>query len=125
MGYRSEVEYICYADDKDKEAVGKLKLFVDSCVFASKYIVMDRFEESGYFGFEFEANDVKWYPEYEDVKEFETFMESLDQMLCDQKGFAVHWEFVRLGEDDTDIEYRVSSEAHGILRVTREIERYY
>ena len=86
MGYRSEV---CLAITKEcykENATQALKDALKDChqVFEN---------EKGYY---FIWECVKWYPDYEDVKVIEEFMEENNSSIG----------FVRIGEDTDDVEYR-------------------
>jgi len=59
--------------------------------------------------------DVKWYPIYPDVQAFEAMLSAFADL-----DYA--YEFVRIGEDDDDLERRSCNESYNVLRITRSVE---
>jgi hypothetical protein len=112
MGYRSNVAYIIRFKD-----VENLKKFV-----AINALIEDRKKALNecevYMGgttrslcpeLVFKCNDVKWYSSYEDVIAHEALFESLDDK-DDCGAIEAGYRFVRVGEEDTDIETRMGGE---------------
>jgi hypothetical protein len=66
---------------------------------------------------DFVIDDVKWYPSYPDVAAFEKMLDEVAEL-----GFC--YEFVRVGEDNNDIEMRESDHSNGYLGVTTSITCY-
>lgn len=127
MGYRSNVHAIIYpvsenVDDKVQD-FELLKTLMHT-TFKS---VLDYWNENDatHFQFresktpylEFYCEDVKWYPEYPAVTEFEEMLRSL--VALDEK-FA--FEFVRVGEDDKDVEVERSHNSECGLHVFTQTE---
>jgi len=116
MGYRSDVVFAFYPSAKgDGRAVSSWlaerwpQAWCE--VEASEELVLVRY------------SDVKWYDDYEFVKaawcaahEFEEAFEARED---DPRA---HWEMVRIGEDDADIESGGSPYRDFRLRVRRDVE---
>jgi hypothetical protein len=66
---------------------------------------------------DFVIDDVKWYPSYPDVQAFEKMLDEVAEL-----GYC--YEFVRVGEDQNDIEMRESDHSNGYLGVTTRITCY-
>jgi hypothetical protein len=66
---------------------------------------------------DFAIDDVKWYPSYPDVQAFERMLREVEEL-----GYC--YEFVRVGEDNNDIEMRDSDHTNGYLGVTTSITCY-
>ncbi len=58
----------------------------------------------------------KWYPTYQDIKNWENFMK-----LCDKE--ELDYEFVRIGEDLDDNEIR-GTDPYSIFGISRNIDIY-
>jgi hypothetical protein len=124
MGYRSQVESIIYGDPE------RIDLFlVKHKMIGAEVNPFEEFKESIQVC-DFEINvwddkgdtagkkkqkvihlqgdDWKWYETYTDVMAWEALM-------VDAEGFGLMYEFVRVGEEDGDIERRVSDEDDGYL----------
>ena len=50
----------------------------------------------------FQGEDVKWYPNYEDVQAFEHIGVVCNE-FADERGFGFAFRLVRIGEEDSDI----------------------
>jgi hypothetical protein len=119
MGYRSDVAAVFYAADKKDFPVVKLWLQENFPVemFKDSIRWFDR-------GMVFEEDNVKWYPDYEDVKAFEAARENFVEMFCEEEGNsnvkgAV--ELMRVGENYDDIEHDEWGDYEGILECVRSI----
>lgn len=113
MGYRSSVHAIFYWPDEPEEATEKEKYALLKFLFDTTYKdLVEAWNQHGQcFCFhddihlvEFEVHDMKWYDTFSEVQGFEQMMDTLNDA-----GFA--YEFVRTGEDDTDIEINRSGNA--------------
>jgi|TARA_R110000824_G_C15015144_1_gene657792 hypothetical protein len=100
MGYRSEVLLIV-----GKEA---MPLFLTALAREPKardlcFNYRDQYEkdyeEVGSMLFNW--TEIKWYDNYPDIQAIESFMDN-----CDTEDLDEHYRFVRIGEDDRDIEER-------------------
>ena len=123
MGYRSVVKIIFYThEEKDFPA---LKLWVDENV-------PDEFDftESannpvwlapgdGYRVLCCDLEEYKWYDTYAGVVAMEDALERFDR---NNKSNTCAYEFIRIGEEYEDIEYRSSDGCENLLTVNREIE---
>jgi hypothetical protein len=119
MGYRSDVQAIIYPSGGDQNLLeyDKLKLLFNTTF-------KDVFEAWGpdYFSWDdkhrvlkFDANSVKWYDSYPEVQKFVQF-------LTDVAGLDYQYEFIRLGEEDDDIEDDRTGDAEGFMYINRSIE---
>jgi hypothetical protein len=118
MGYRSEVATVIYGDNRDADKYALLKTLMNT-TFKGAY---DAWSASVTWHdtkhvLEFRIEDVKWYDGYADVAAFMQMLEEIGEI----EGF--NYEFLRIGEDDEDIERQNGGE-HGdyITRVNRSIE---
>jgi hypothetical protein len=117
MGYRSDVAALFYAADKKDFPVIKLWLQENFPVemFKNSIRWFDR-------GMVFEEDNVKWYPDYEDVKAFEVAREKFVDMFCiESNGAKGAVELMRLGENYDDIEHDGWGEYEGLLECERSI----
>jgi hypothetical protein len=132
MGYRSDVKVVFYVE----------RPYLGSSVQMNKALAMfDLWYESvkGVIDREndhtknknsvlCEFYDVKWYPDYEDVKEFEECMRSFVEDYVENNsldaGSGLHayfnCEFMRVGENYEDVEVRTWGDG-GALSLSREI----
>jgi len=124
MGYRSDLVVLIYPDVEHKDDVqakyDQLKLlmattFKDVTEEFSAY--MEWLDKDHVL--KFDIPDVKWYPSYSDVIKFEAMKDAFSG--DDLPGYST--EFVRIGEDSTDIEEdHTGDHNHYYLSVRREIE---
>jgi hypothetical protein len=118
MGYRSDVTAVFYAADKKDFPVIKLWLQENFPVemFKDSIRWFDR-------GMVFEENNVKWYPDYEDVKAFDAAVENFVEMFCEEEegGNRGAVEIMRVGENYDDIETDEYGDYEGILECVRSI----
>ncbi len=149
MGYRSDVVAVFYttSNPKNKEAhkrnEAKLKLFMKENFpqewvkpeWANKDEGLTMLENDTGTIYEFQVSSVKWYEGYESVQKFDEFWDKF-VALADGEGEdedgdegdePPEWacEFVRLGENDDDVETKSSDEAEYVLQVSRTIDRNY
>jgi len=115
MGYRSEVEYTITCPNM-KARLALLKL-VDEHQNAIKE--MSYIESEGRIFFS--ANDVKWYPDYEDVRWHTNLWEYFKELQETEEDSTIQGTFVRIGEDNTDIEEDYIGDWSGDLAVERHI----
>lgn len=127
MGYRSVVEAVFYT--RDKEQAPLLKLYVDENFPKSEDLTdyLTPIKANNAWGYHFVCSDVKWYDSYTFVREFNEFAHAFVAFAESKEGAdakQLNWayEFVRLGEDTSDIEEERSDNADFILSVRREIE---
>jgi hypothetical protein len=120
MGYRSEVAALVYPNDDANESAEEryeaLKVLMNTQFEAvmdkwGNCIAMHDYRRR----LEFVINDVKWYPSYDDVSTFMKFLDDVEEL-----GYS--YEFLRLGEDDDDVERRAGGPTcHYHLQIRREI----
>jgi hypothetical protein len=67
---------------------------------------------------DFAADDVKWYESFSDVTAFDNMLPAIEEL-----GFC--YEFVRVGEESNDIEYRQSDDHNCYLNTTTSITCYF
>jgi len=119
MGYRSNVKALIYFANSDKNLLeyDKLKLLFNTTF-------KDVFEAWGedYFSWDdkhrvlkFNADSVKWYDSYPEVKLLVKFLE-------DVRDLEYEYEFIRIGEEDDDTETDSTGDSEGFLYVQRTIE---
>ena len=118
MGYRSDVTVLVYPGNSSQNLMeyDKLKLLMNTTF-------KDLFDEWGeHFSWDdkhrvlkFEIESVKWYDGYPDVQRFGEFLTVMNKLNYE-------YEIMRVGEDDTDIEYDSTGDAEGFLSVSRTIE---
>ena len=121
MGYRSNVGAAIYPRDTSNTAAQrKDKYEALRMLMATRFkSVVDAFggcEEwvDNALTLQFYIEDVKWYEGYEDVG---TFM----QFLKDVVDLGYEYEFVRIGEEDDDVERQCSDCSGYTLSVSRQI----
>ena len=129
MGYRSEVAYLIMFNEQEVYNQFKVQYKLDDTY---KYCWEDEENTNEYaptlkFNDEkcmvkFEAHDVKWYDSYPDVKCHDALLKLADEYY--DKYNCVEWAFVRIGEEDDDIEtnYGGTGEAQSYLYPVRTIE---
>lgn len=123
MGYRSNVTALFYAVGTEKEAA-LLKLFMDEN-FPEETASLQPlrwFSVGDYHGYAFELEDVKWYDSYPEVAEFNKLVATLRGMVDKEGGHPWAFEFVRVGEDETDVERDGFGMSAYLLNVVRHIE---
>ena len=119
MGYRSDVMALIYPAGSEHNLLhyDKLKTLMNTTF-------KDVFEGWGddYFTWDdehrvlkFAANHVKWYDSFPDVKRFEEF-------LAEVRELEYEYEFLRIGEDDNDIESDYTGDAENYMYVERTIQ---
>ena len=119
MGYRSEITAVFYARGADEWPL--LKLFFAENFPKDLEENLEEVHNGGRSGFLLRVYDTKWYESFPEVREFEQFEEKFKEMgKCADGTWSC--EFVRIGEDYTDIETRSSDHADYVLRVVRQIE---
>jgi hypothetical protein len=119
MGYRSDVQALIYPANGDTNLLeyDKLKTLMNT-TFKDVY----DYWQDPYFTWndehrvlKFSANSVKWYDSYPEVQKFVKF-------LAEVRDLEYEYEFVRLGEEDDDLEEDSTGDAQGFMYVVRTIE---
>jgi len=119
MGYRSEVSSIIYAK---KDIMDKFKVDNSDSIkeletyFENNYDEGLSYQSNSYYDIIFlRGNGWKWYETYTDVKAWNNLMN-----LAIDKGLLV--EFIRIGEDEADIEVKYINDSECYLSAVRFIE---
>lgn len=119
MGYRSDVQALVYPANGDTNLLeyDKLKLLFGT-TFADVFTAWGE----DYFSWDdkhrvlkFSANSVKWYDSFPEVGKLVSF-------LADVQELGYEFEFIRIGEEDDDIETDSTGDANGFMYVSRTIE---
>jgi len=119
MGYRSDVKALIYPVSSEHSLIeyDKLKLLMNT-TFKN---VLDSWGNESFTWDDkhrilvFNANSVKWYESYPEVDMFPKF-------LADVHELEYEYEFIRLGEEDDDVEEDSTGDAQGYMYVNRSIE---
>ena len=97
MGYRSEVKYvISFKDEEQRDLFCELVKQKGDEEMTKAVEELDKRERYLVASFD----HVKWYPEYPDVKSHHALMAFSRVVFEDDAG----WRFVRIGEEDNDVE---------------------
>lgn len=130
MGYRSDVIALIYPEPQPPDSLGEQELYEQL-----KLLMATQFKDVVEMGFvenmtwhdstrvlKFDIQSVKWYDSYSDVQAFMGMLsvfKGYDD--ADIKGYCT--EFVRIGEDDDDVETeRTGENGHYYLQVRRSID---
>jgi hypothetical protein len=71
---------------------------------------------------------VKWYDDYSDVQCHEALLELADDWITQQvedkrlEGSCIRWGFVRIGEENDDIDERHNNDGYELVYLTRGID---
>ena len=149
MGYRSEVVALFYSQpveqrektEEENEVLNKrnmatLDLFVrenfpkELCEPISDYSDgLHRDETPSRVVWQFRSTNTKWYDSYPEVIAFEEFWDKFVKLADNSESGSdpVFWacEFMRIGENDDDVEQKVSHDCDWLLRLQRSIEINY
>lgn len=117
MGYRSDVHILFYASPREREHFPAIKLWFDEAYpdkpDGTSWSTVSKGDDYIYVKY----NGVKWYDSYADVQAVLKALEEFDTTFSECGCF----EFVRIGEEDNDIERRDFGEADARLNITREV----
>jgi hypothetical protein len=118
MGYRSDVAVVIYGDNRDSKKYDLLKTLMNT-TFKEAYEAWDSQCEwhDHKCALEFKIEGVKWYDSNPGVQSFMLMLSDIGSIE------GLNYEFIRLGEDDTDIDYQEAGElCENLLSITRSIE---
>ena len=123
MGYRSNIRCLIYpkpslGSKSTEAAYGALKTIMNT-TFKDLLVMWEtciKFDDKNQL-FDFEIDDVKWYDSFPDVIAFNEMLPEIEEL-----GFC--YEFIRVGEDDDDIETRYSTTHRYYLGTTTSITCY-
>lgn len=109
MGYRSQVGYLIMFTEKEVYDQFKVQYKLDPKFELCREDESDSLRKSVHLQWidekqlvKFEAHDVKWYEDYPDVKCHHDLLNLADEY--NEKYDCVSWQFVRIGEEEGDIE---------------------
>ena len=111
MGYRSEVYSCIYGDADEITALMTKDKLCNADVFThfANDIKVDDYRE-GEKIIILELEYYKWYPDYEEVKAWNNFIDEADVR-------GLEWEFVAIGEDDK-VERSQSNGSVGLISIS-------
>jgi len=123
MGYRSNVVYkIKFFDE------ATMKLFLAEAKAKEEYRLAFKVEDSDDYGVDineeklqikYEADSVKWYSEYSDVKAHTALINLAQEYKSEEK--ELEYAFARSGEEEEDIESYASDNGYDMVWVSRQI----
>ena len=117
MGYRSDVKLVFYCKNEG-DNFAKLEAWVgEKLKEEAEY--SQRIEHGSLQGIMFVWEWIKWYEDYPEIAKIIQAMDEFSDTMTED-GFM--YEFIRVGEEDDDIEHRDSNNAAGLLSVRRTIE---
>jgi len=118
MGYRSDITCQMYGKDKACQALVNEWILQRNAGTEHE----DSFEITEHM-VQFNAEQWKWYPDYEDVKFLENLFSEFIESFISEKGFDSDYalEFARIGEDDHDIETQYEGSCLYKLSIARSI----
>lgn len=117
MGYRSDVVGMLYTNNKEHLPLLKLwltanfplKTFEKSIEWFDRGIILREY-------------NTKWYDDYEEVKAYNSAVFKFVEEFCEGKGaFDGAYEFMRIGENDDDIESDCCGDYDYLLSCERSI----
>lgn len=119
MGYRSDVKALIYPVSSEHSLIeyDKLKLLMNT-TFKN---VLDSWGDESFTWDDkhrilmFNADSIKWYESFPEVASFPKFLEDVHEL-------EYEYEFIRLGEEDDDVESDSTGDAQGYMYVSRSIE---
>ena len=118
MGYRSDVTIYMYA--VAREDAPAVKLWIKENFPVEHWAEHVRWVDKGLV---FEAEHVKWYDDYDDVKSVEGALDNFEELFMNSKHDVPEgaYEYVRIGEDLDDLEVRYRGNVDYKLEVQRKI----
>lgn len=120
MGYRSDVHAVFYTNEDDWPV---LKLFFDENFPMEQLGAGVRELKSEQLrGYYFLETHTKWYESYPEVQAFDTFVgKLLSYINADENAQPWRYEFVRIGEDDDDMEIVREGDCDWLLNPERTV----
>jgi hypothetical protein len=118
MGYRSDVQALIYPANGDTNLLeyDKLKTLMNTTFKDMLDTWGDYFDWNDHHRvLQFTANSIKWYDSYPDVARFTKFLEEV-------RDLEYEYEFIRIGEDDNDVESDSTGDAENFMYVERTIQ---
>lgn len=126
MGYTSNVRCLIYGEPDEMlrfvtaQKLTRPAMFRELSFYLTEHM-MDR-GERGQMLLDLTLHSTKWYTEYEDVREWMAMLGELDDAIDANSQHPLAFEFIRVGEDDNDIERRMSENAEHYLYTYTNIE---
>lgn len=106
MGHRSDVvlAYVFKHKEQIDEvmAIYRMHPLVQAHDLAKDWEVHDW---NGMWGLTYQVEGTKWYDTYDDVQGYEHMFDVVQQFVEERDVFLYAYRKLRIGEDDTDIEY--------------------
>ena len=106
MGYRSDVvlAYVFKHKEQIDEvmAIYRIHPLVQAHDLAKDWEVHDW---NGMWGLTYQVEGTKWYDTYDDVQGYEHMFDVVQKFVEERDVFLYSYRKLRIGEDDTDIEY--------------------
>lgn len=118
MGYRSDVMALVYPAGGEHNLLhyDKLKTLMNTTFKDMLDTWGDYFDwDDTHRVLKFTANSIKWYDGYPDVARFTVFLTEVQEL-------EYEYEFLRIGEDDTDVEADCTGDAENYMYVERTIQ---
>ena len=115
MGYRSQVKSVVYqTNDKFVKFAND---YVDEIEYLTQEFYISYGTKGDYKVLYIDFDEIKWYDSFPEVIAWKAF-------LAKAKEEGLHYEFVRLGEDDSDVEidYGTNDSENYILELERHIK---
>lgn len=136
MGYLSDVAVAFICEDEKEHSL--LKLYLDEHLpeWTKECNLSGSPLEVKPYGFKLEFECIKWYQNYPEIQEFESFLDAFNKMFTlerDELGVQpdttrrrmIGYQFIRVGEEDTDIVNTEGGDVYDCpLTITRAIEDY-
>lgn len=130
MGYRSDVVFAMYAmDEKDYPALqvwfSQFEHEIAELGIAECFKVVDIFASNENKAIVFEITDTKWYDSYAEVKFINWLHTHFKNVFQTEATEGLYnYEFIRIGEDTTDIEEDCGNHGFNLIGVSRSITFY-
>jgi hypothetical protein len=129
MGYRSHVTILFYAEEKDFPI---LKLWVQENLrpvldehwedAQGNGMREEEFKRGNYKGYAIHIGGVKWYDDDPDVVALNEAWDKFAELFDENNTLEIGAEFMRIGEDYSDIEYAETRHAENLLSIVRHAE---
>ena len=134
MGYRSDVAVAFICEDEKEHSL--LKLYLDEHI--PEWTKECNPLEVKPYGFKLEFECIKWYQDYPEIQEFESFLDAFNKMFTLEREALenslrpdttrrrmIGYQFIRVGEEYTDIVNTEGGDVYDCpLTITRAIEDY-
>jgi len=122
MGYRSDVAIAFYTHDPEHNGV--VSLWLKSNFPFDDWGIADRTiteQSKPNYSFVFHVHDIKWYDGYPAVVRMNKLVEDFVDLFCSGADPVAACEFMRSGEEDSDIESEMHGDGNYVLSITKSI----